>query len=269
MREEHLRGEHEHEPVPRRRRPLQVREVAAGVLEQRPLVDHRQLEVRVGVVDRLAAGLGDDDEREGDRAERERRARPDGRPGGPGDDRRAGRSSPVTSAGDGEREDERRLDEHRDRQVAARAHQREAVRDVPGGGGEREARQREQPGEGERVVADAPVRRPLGRPARAGRRRRGWRRRRPARAGRRRVVPSTVDRALAPQPAQLAVGLQRGRAAAALQPRLPVLDEARAAAARAASRPTICAAPAAAVAALIRAARAARRRAGRARAPIR
>ena len=42
-----------------------------------------------------------------------------------------------------------------DREVAARAHQREAVRDVPRGGGDGEAREREQPGERERVVADA------------------------------------------------------------------------------------------------------------------
>ena len=41
-----------------RRRPTGAGQVAAGVLEQRPLVDHRQLEVGVGVVDRLAAGLG-------------------------------------------------------------------------------------------------------------------------------------------------------------------------------------------------------------------
>ena len=93
VRQEDLRGEHEHEPVPRRRRPLQVGEVAARVLEQRPLVDHRQLEVRVGVVDRLPAGLGDDDERERDA----RRARAPGStrravPAVAGDHRRRGRS---------------------------------------------------------------------------------------------------------------------------------------------------------------------------------
>ena len=106
------------------------REVAAGVLEQRALVDHRQLEVRVGVVDGLAAGLGDHDERERDRAERERRARPDLGPGGAGDHPaqvgRRRRRAPQR-----EREDERRLDEDRERQVAARAHQREAVRRRP------------------------------------------------------------------------------------------------------------------------------------------
>ena len=44
--------------------PLQKREVAAGVLEQRALVDHRQLEVGVGVVHRLTPRLRDDDEQE-------------------------------------------------------------------------------------------------------------------------------------------------------------------------------------------------------------
>ena len=71
VREEDLRGDHEHEPVPRARGPLEIRQVAARVLEQRPLVDHRQLEMRVGVVDRLATRLRDDDEREA----RPRRAR--------------------------------------------------------------------------------------------------------------------------------------------------------------------------------------------------
>ena len=49
--------------MPHRGGPLEVREVPARVLEERPLVDHRQLEVRVRVVDRLAPGLGHDDER--------------------------------------------------------------------------------------------------------------------------------------------------------------------------------------------------------------
>ena len=71
VRHEDLRGEHEHDPVARRRAPLQEREIAPAVLEHRPLVDHRQLEVRVGVVERLPPGLGEDDEREPDRAERE------------------------------------------------------------------------------------------------------------------------------------------------------------------------------------------------------
>ena len=61
----------------RRGRPVQKREIAAGVLEQRPLVDHRQLEMRVGVVDRLAAGLDEDHEHERQRAAPVRRRAPD------------------------------------------------------------------------------------------------------------------------------------------------------------------------------------------------
>ena len=110
------------------------------------------------------------------------------------------------------------------RQVAAGAHQREAVRDVPRRGGDREPREREQPDEHERVVADAPVGRVGGdRDEQHGDRdaRRGDRGREPVDDRR----PLDVDRALAPQPAQLAVRLERRRPAAALQPRLPVLDE--------------------------------------------
>ena len=77
MRQEDRRGESEHEPVARRHRPLQKREVAAGVLEQRPLVDHRQLEVRVGVVDRLPARLRDDHEQERQQREGLRGIAPD------------------------------------------------------------------------------------------------------------------------------------------------------------------------------------------------
>ena len=57
------------------RPPTAGGEVAAGVLEQRALVDHRQLEVGVGVVDRLAAGLDQDDQREGEQARTSGRAR--------------------------------------------------------------------------------------------------------------------------------------------------------------------------------------------------
>ena len=73
VRNEDLGREHEHDPVAGGGTPLQKREVASTVLEQRPLVDHGQLEVRVGVVDGLAAGLGEDDERESDGSERKAR----------------------------------------------------------------------------------------------------------------------------------------------------------------------------------------------------
>ena len=87
MRQEDLGGEHEHEPVPRSERPLEQGQVAAGVLEHGPFVDHRQLEVRVGVVDRLPSRLGDHDEREGDGAERR----------APGSSRRGRRPCPRRS----------------------------------------------------------------------------------------------------------------------------------------------------------------------------
>ena len=74
MRQEDPGGEDENEPVSRGQRPLEERLVAAGELEHRPFVDHRQLEVRVGVVDRLSSRLGDDDERERNGGERRARA---------------------------------------------------------------------------------------------------------------------------------------------------------------------------------------------------
>ena len=56
-----------------RRRPLDQREVARRVLEHHRLVDHRELEVRGGVVDRDARVLGERDHRERDTGEREAR----------------------------------------------------------------------------------------------------------------------------------------------------------------------------------------------------
>ena len=73
MRHEDLGGEHEHDPVACRGAPVQERKIAAAVLEHGPFVDHRQLEVRVRIVERLPARLGEDDEREPHRTEREAR----------------------------------------------------------------------------------------------------------------------------------------------------------------------------------------------------
>ncbi len=92
--------------------------------------------------------------------------------------------------------------------------------------GDGEPGEREQPREGERVVADAQVRR-VGpeRHEQYGGRDAGRRDRR------RETVdePGTLDvhGALAPQAAKLAVRLERRRPAPALEPRLPVLDEPR------------------------------------------
>ena len=212
--EEDLRREHEHEPVPSRERPLEVGLVAAGVLEHRPLVDHRQLEVRVRVVDGLPAGLGDDDEREGDGSEGERRRRPRVAAG-----RARDHAAEVGRAGDerrdGQGEDERRFDEHRQRQVAARALEREAVRRVPGRHADGESREREQAREHERVVADTEPRRAGG--DRDEEDRRAHRRCHETRGqavDERRALD--VDAALAPEAAELAV-----RAGAGPDPRRP------------------------------------------------
>ena len=88
-----------------------------------------------------------------------------------------------------------------------------------------EAGEREQPGEREHVVAEPPVRRARcdrDEQDRSDEARRDERRGEPVDGGR----ALDIDAALAPQPPQLAVGLKRARAAAALEPRLPVLDEA-------------------------------------------
>ncbi len=225
MGKEDLCGEDEHEPVPRCGGPLEVGEVAAGVFEHWAFVDHRQLQMGVGVVDRLTSRFGDDDERERDGSERQSRCPPHMGARGPGDDA-AQVSRSADKRADGERQHECRLDEHRQRQVAARAHQREAVRDIPRAGCGRETREREQSEEHERVVAEPQRRRDLG----------DWDDEDAAdecggRDRRHEPVDLTcsfrVDCALAPEPAQLAIGLQRCRAAPSLQACLPMLDEPR------------------------------------------
>ena len=224
MRQEDLRREHEQEPVASRRRPLHQRQVSTRVLEQRALVDHRQLEVGVGVVDRLPARLGDHDQRERDGAERERRSRPGERARGSRDHPpQIGRAGHERS--DGEREHERRLGEDREREVAARALQGEAVRDVPRRGAGGEPREREQAGEHESIVTYAEV----GRSGGDGHEQDRRCHRRHHDHGRRAVdqrAAFDIDRALAPEPAQLAVGLQRSRSATALQAGLGLLCQA-------------------------------------------
>jgi hypothetical protein len=132
---------------------LQVGEITARVLEQRALVDHRQLQVRVGVVDRLPARLRDCHERECDRAERQRRARPGVCPSrSRNDTAQVGRTR--KKRGDREREHECRLDEHRQGEIAARPHQREAIACVPRREHDGEPRESKEPDEQERVVAD-------------------------------------------------------------------------------------------------------------------
>ena len=223
VRKEHLCGEHEHEPVPHRGAPLEERQVASAVLEHGAFVDHRELEVRVRVVDRLAPCLRDDDECKGGGAQRERRARPGVSPGGAGDDTtEVGRSGHERR--DREREHQRRLHEHGEREVSARSLQGEAVGFVPGGGRDGEAGERQQSREREGVVPEAPAGRLVGRRHEQDRRRqRGGHDERCEPVDDRR--PLDVDRALSPQPAQFAVRLQRRWPAASLEPRFQVLDE--------------------------------------------
>ena len=197
--------EHEHDPVARRAGPLQVREVAAGVLEQRPLVDHRELEVGVGVVDRLAPGLDEDHERERDRAAPVRRACP----------RYASRRAAWLIARrsvlcDGQRgrtssaSTQQRLAEHGDHQVPRGAHQARSRCRCP----------TQRRGSAKRASASTPTSTSasLPEPASSGRARRPARSAVPTSrhaatsggaSGRRSPVPLRVDRALAPQPAQV------------------------------------------------------------------
>jgi hypothetical protein len=186
-------------------------------------VNHRQLEVRVRVVDRLAPGFGDGDEGESDCAERQCRAPPDVRACRRRDDapqiRRAG-----NERRDGDREHERRVDEDGERQVAARTHQREAAADVPGGCGDDESRQGEHADERERVVAESPTRRGLGcRNDEDGEDKCRGRDRRREPVHHRRSFRR--DRALSPKTAQLAIRLQRARTAPTLKARLSLLHE--------------------------------------------
>ena len=186
MGQEHLRREHEHEPVARGGPPLEIGEVAPGVLEQRPLVDHRQLEVRVGVVDRLAPRLGDDDERE----RRRRRARAPGStrcavPAVPATMPRrsvvAGTSAATASESTSVASTKTEIVRSRLAPISEKPLPTSHAAAASG-----EPRQREQADEHERIVADAPVRRSARQRERAAPQRPGSRRRRPARADRRR-----------------------------------------------------------------------------------
>ena len=107
---------------------------------------------------------------------------------------------PAVERGDREREHEHGLDEHRERQVSARSLEREAVGNVPGCGGDGEAGEREQSGERQGVVPDAPAGRLISRRHEQdrGRQRGGndeWRK--PVEERR----PLDIDRALPPQAA--------------------------------------------------------------------
>ena len=217
-------GEREHQPVPRRHRPLQEREIAAGVLEQRPFVDHRQLEVGVGIVDRLPAGLGDDDEQERQQREGLGGVAPDARArAGGGHSAQVGGRAGQRGAREGEHE--RGLHGHADGEVAARALQREPVPGVPGRRRQREAREREQAEQDERVVPDRPAGRVPGDRHEQARQREHGSDDRGCEAVDRARTLGIHDR-LAPQPRELAIGLQRRCAAAALQARLRPLRHA-------------------------------------------
>ncbi len=188
-------------------------------------MDHRQLEVGVGVVDRLAAGLDEDHQREGDRAAPVRGRAPDVLAAGRGD-HRAQVGAVRRQRGDQQSKRQQCLAEDRDRQITRGSHQREAAARVPRGGGEREAREREQADQDERVVAESKGagmpgdRADRERQQQAGRRKR---RREPVDDAR----ALGVDGALSPQPRERTVGLQRRGAAPPLQARLERLDGAR------------------------------------------
>ncbi len=188
-------------------------------------MDHRQLEVRVGVVDRLPTGLGNHDERERHGRERERRGRPGLAARRAGDDAREVRSCP------------RRAPRRRGR---GRASPRR--RPTTSDRGSR-------PGGRTRSTCPRLRRRRRGARGRAARQARAHRGRRPApgapsAAGTSRIAapidaatstgasaiderrPLDVDAALAPETAELAVRLERPGATSALEPGLGLLREA-------------------------------------------
>ena len=207
------------------RREQHAAEPGPGVLEQHALVQHGELEVRVRVVHRNAAGLGREQH------EHRREAEEVGRV--PGEDPRRpamrGEGAEVGRAGrhrDREHDHHQdRLDQRRDRHLARGAHAAERAAGVERADRREEARQREQAEEHHRV-AQRKGRRP--RPDDRHERARGHRggqhqhRDRPeeARGGVR------LHRALAQQLDEVAVGLEDPGALPALEPRLELLDEA-------------------------------------------
>ena len=140
----------------------QQRQPPARGLEQHALVDHRQLEVRVRVVDRLVAGLGDGDDRERGGGEQERRgeAAP-ARGGAVGRDRAQVGRSRGRDARRRARAASARLDERRDGDLAAGAHAPERAAGVERGERQHEPREREQ-AEDDEQVAQSGERRPCG-----------------------------------------------------------------------------------------------------------
>ncbi len=74
-------GQHQHDPVPGGRRPLQIGQIPSGVLEQRTFVDHGELEMGVGIVDGLASDLDEHHQSESHHRDPVSGQAPDGRSG--------------------------------------------------------------------------------------------------------------------------------------------------------------------------------------------
>ena len=195
----------------------------------------------VGIVHRLAARLG-----EHHQAERERR-RPMRGPGPhPGQRRRVAHREQIGAVQrqreQHEHQQQQPLDEHGEHQIPRGAHQTERAGRIPRGERHREARQRQQADQHERVVAQPPI---------PGRARRSAAAAAPARARGRDRRRQRVDErvrlgshpALAPQPAKLAVGLDDRGPAPALQARLQCWISPTIAGASS-TPPTTCTAPA-------------------------
>ena len=193
-----------------------------GVLEQHALVDHGQLEVRIGVVDRDAAGLGNSHHQQraqGEQARRTERRPATGQPVGgqpPGS---------VVPAGMREREDRRQqrwFDQRRDGHLAAGAHGAECGPGVQRGQRLGEPGEREQRGDRNHVAG---AQRPMQAHERDERRSRErgaeYDPRRSAEYPRARFRPQAL---LAQQLSQVGVGLQQRRAAASLPARFTALD---------------------------------------------
>ena len=124
--------------------PLDQGEIRARVLEHHRLVDHRELEVRGGVVDRDAAGLGDHDDEQSREGEQVGGAERDaGSQLGPHERPEAERSAGQRHGE--EPQHEGGLGQRGDRHVPARAHAAEGAAGVEGGQREREPSERQAP----------------------------------------------------------------------------------------------------------------------------
>ena len=138
-----------------RRAPLDQRQIPARVFENHRFVDHRQLQVRRGVVHRHARRLGEQDEEQADADHHQRRG--GGRPGGrqwtaehPGQGEAPGGEGQPCEA-----QEQRRFGKRGERHFATGAHPLEARAGVEPPQHQHEASQRQQVGERDEIAREA------------------------------------------------------------------------------------------------------------------